>query len=105
VVADLARFAKGMYLWGMLEAHKIQERYLENNFQDDPQLTGSMVRAVLMHGQDATIKGRLNSVEEAVEAVTRACRNESTDKQTLNRRLKDIDAEIKNLQNSKQDKQ
>jgi len=82
-----------MYLWGMLEAHKIQERYLENNFQDDPQLTGIMVRAVLMHGQDATIKGRLNSIEEAVEAVTCTHRNESTEKQTLNRRLKEIDAE------------
>jgi hypothetical protein len=47
-VVDAARISQGIYLWGMLRAWQIQQRYLDNDFQDDPALTGIFVRPVLL---------------------------------------------------------
>jgi uncharacterized protein YneF (UPF0154 family) len=62
-VADAARFQQGYYLWGMLKAWKIQQRYLENHFKDDPALTGIMVRRILMQGQDTSVKAKLEKID------------------------------------------
>jgi hypothetical protein len=42
--ADAARAEPGCYVWGILKAWEIQERYCANNFQDDPALTGIFTR-------------------------------------------------------------
>jgi len=42
-VADAARLAPELYIWRMLQAWKVQQRHLQNDFQDDPMLTGVFV--------------------------------------------------------------
>jgi hypothetical protein len=62
-VADAARHTPAYYLWGMLKAWKIQQRYLSNHFKDDPALTGIMVRRILMQGQDSTVRDKLAKID------------------------------------------
>ena len=52
------------YLWGMLRAWQVQQWYLDNHFKDDPALTGIMVRRILMHGEDTTVKNKLAKIDE-----------------------------------------
>ena len=78
-VVDAARVSPGLYLWGMLKAWEIQQRYLENSFQDDPALTGIFVRRVLLHGEDISLKTRLDKLDgslETVEASNKSVRND-----------------------------
>lgn len=63
-VADAARFQPAYYLWGMLKAWKVQQRYLENHFKDDPALTGILVCRILMQGQDTSIRAKLDKIDE-----------------------------------------
>jgi hypothetical protein len=90
-VADAARFEPGYYLWGMLRAWKIQQRYIENHFKDDPALTGVLVRRILMQGQDTNVKKQLDkvdSVDHKLEAYKR-------DNNNAVKQLKDDVAKLK----------
>jgi hypothetical protein len=57
-VVDAARHRPGLLLWGMIQAWKVQKRYMNNNFGDDPALTGILVRRLIMQGDD---KGSQNN--------------------------------------------
>jgi hypothetical protein len=61
---DAARASPGLYVWGMLKAWQVQQRYLSNHFQDDPALTGIFVRRVLLHGNDTTVKQQLAKIPD-----------------------------------------
>jgi uncharacterized protein YneF (UPF0154 family) len=61
--ADAGRAARGNYVWGMIMAWKVQQRYMENNFKDDPALTGVLVRRILMQGQDSSVKKKLAKID------------------------------------------
>jgi hypothetical protein len=41
-VTDVGQYNEGIFLWGMLRAWEIQERYRENQFKNHPDLTGLM---------------------------------------------------------------
>ena len=62
-VVDAARHNEAYFLWGMLRAWQIQQRYLENHFKDDPALTGIMVRRILVQGQDTSVKAKLAKID------------------------------------------
>jgi hypothetical protein len=68
-VADSARKQPGYYLWGMLRAWMIQQRYLSNNFKNDPALTGIMVRRILLQGQDMALKTKLEEITTIKQKV------------------------------------
>jgi hypothetical protein len=51
-IIDVACLEPNLYDWGQLKAQKIQQRYLKNDFQDGPILTGILVHQILMHGKD-----------------------------------------------------
>jgi uncharacterized protein YneF (UPF0154 family) len=61
--------SKGLYLWGMLQAWKVQQRYLANDFKNDPALTGIMVRRLLLHGGDTTVKDKLAKLDSLFAKV------------------------------------
>ena len=88
-VADAARHERGFYLWGMLRSWQIQQRYLTNHFKDDPALTGILVRRILMHGGDTTLKTKLGKIDELTRKVDEHHRN--------------FQAELKKLQGAKKD--
>jgi hypothetical protein len=60
---EAGQAARGNYIWGMLMAWKVQQRYRENHFKDDPALTGILVRRILMQGQDSSVKKQLQKVD------------------------------------------
>ena len=74
-VADAARHDKAFYLWGMLRAWQVQQRYLTNHFKDDPALTGILVRRILMHGGDTTLKAKLSKIDDLTRKVDEHHRN------------------------------
>ena len=68
-VADAGRHNPAYYLWGMLRAWQVQQRYLDNHFKDDPALTGIMVRRILMHGEDTSVKTKLAKIDDIQRKV------------------------------------
>ena len=51
---DAGQYNQGMYLWGLLKTWKILECYRANEFNNDPALTGLMVRHIMMHDEERT---------------------------------------------------
>lgn len=87
-VGDAARYDPAYYLWGMLRAWQIQQRYITNHFKDDPALTGIMVRRILMHGEDTTVKTKLakiDDIQRKVEEHHRYFQNELKKLQAANK--------------------
>jgi uncharacterized protein YneF (UPF0154 family) len=68
-VTDAEQYNKGMFLWGMLRAWEIQERYRENQFNNDPALTGLMVRRMMVHSGKKSVKTQLALVETRDESI------------------------------------
>jgi uncharacterized protein YneF (UPF0154 family) len=62
VVMDAGQYNQGMYIWGFLKAWEIQERYRANEFKNDPALTGLMVRRIMMHDGERTLKQQLTQL-------------------------------------------
>jgi len=62
-VVDSARIAPSLYDFRQLKSWAIQQHFEENNFGDDLVWTGVMVRQILMHGEDATLKSRLDTLK------------------------------------------
>lgn len=68
-VTDAARHERGYYVWGMLRAWQIQQRYLDNHFKDDPALIGILVRRILMHGCNTALKAKVAKIEDLTRIV------------------------------------
>jgi uncharacterized protein YneF (UPF0154 family) len=62
-VTDAGQYNEGMFLWGMLQAWEIQERYQENQFKNYPALTGLMVRRMMAHSGEKSVKMQLTLME------------------------------------------
>lgn len=63
MIRTAASFEPRLLDYGQLKGWQVQQRYLKNNFRDDPMFTGVLVRRLLMHGDDKTLKKRLDSLE------------------------------------------
>ena len=88
-VVDAARLSPGIYLWGMLKAWQIQQRYVSNDFQDDPALTGIFVRRVLLHGQDISLDEHLSKLSDGLKKADEHNHQLASDTKQLQRDLKD----------------
>lgn len=96
-VVDAARISQGIYLWGMLKAWQIQQRYVENDFQDDPALTGIFVRRVLLHGQDVALDERLSKLADGLKKVDEHDRQIQSEAKQLQHDVKEMKATIKEI--------
>jgi hypothetical protein len=94
-VVDAARLSQGIYLWGMLKAWQIQQRYIRNDFQDDPALTGIFVRRVLLHGQDVSLDERLSKLSDGLKKAEDHNRQAASDTKQLQREVKDLNMVVK----------
>jgi hypothetical protein len=94
-VVDAARLSQGIYLWGMLKAWQIQQRYIRNDFQDDPALTGIFVRRVLLHGQDVSLDERLSKLSDGLKKAEDHNRQAASDTKQLQREVKDLSMAVK----------
>jgi hypothetical protein len=59
-----AKSMPGYYMWGMLRAWEIQQRYLRNHFKDDGALMGIFVRRVVLQSGTDGIKDRLIKLDK-----------------------------------------
>ena len=68
---DAGQYNQGMYLWGLLKAWKILECYRANEFNNDPALTGLMVRRIMMHDEERTQKklSQLTTHGDTIDAL------------------------------------
>jgi hypothetical protein len=89
-VIDAARISQGIYLWGMLCAWQIQQRYVSNDFQDDPALTGIFVRWVLLHGQDVSLDDQLSKIMDGVKKLEEHDRQVQSDVKQLQLDIKEL---------------
>ena len=58
-MTDAVQYNEGMFLWGMLHAWDIQEHYQVNYLKNDPYLTGLMVRRMMVHSGENSLKSQL----------------------------------------------
>jgi len=96
-VVDAARISQGIYLWGMLHAWQIQQRYVSNDFQDDPALTGIFVRRVLLHGQDVSLDARLNKITDGLRKAEEQDRQVQSDLKHLQRDTKELKTTVREI--------
>jgi hypothetical protein len=62
LVLDAGHHEPRLYLWGCLKVWQIQERNRNNQFKDDPALTGLLVRRLMIHDGEQTLKEQLSTV-------------------------------------------
>jgi hypothetical protein len=62
VVMDAVQYNQCMHLWGFIKAWERQERYRANEFKNYPALTGLMVRRIMMHDGERTLKQQLTQL-------------------------------------------
>ena len=96
---DAARAEPGLYVWGMLQAWQVEQRYLENSFQDDPALTGIFVREILFSSEDESLKDKISkfgSFQEKSERLTTAA---TSDIKKLQTQVKEITKDVHTLKN------
>jgi hypothetical protein len=65
----------GYYVWAMLRAWEIQQRYRKNKFKDDLALTGIMVRPIVVQGRDGGLMAKLKQLEDAVKRLDQQASN------------------------------
>jgi uncharacterized protein YneF (UPF0154 family) len=68
-VTDAGKYNEGVFLWGMLRAWDIQEPYRKNQFKNDPALTGLMVRGMVVHSGEKSVKMQLALVDTHDESI------------------------------------
>ena len=70
-VVNSAQHRPTMYFWGMLQAWKIQQRYLYHDFLDDLALSGILVRRALLRKSDLVVKleGEVDSLKKEIRGL------------------------------------
>jgi hypothetical protein len=97
-VVDAARISQGFTFGGCSgRAWQIQQRYVSNDFQDDPALTGIFVRRVLLHGQDVSLDDRLSKITDGLKKLEEHDRQVQSDVKQLQREVKELKTTVKEL--------
>jgi hypothetical protein len=96
-VINAARISQGIYLWGMLKAWQVQQRYVENDFQDDPALPGIFIRRVLLHGQDVSLDECLSKLADGLKKADEHDRQVQSNTKQLQHNVKEMKATIREL--------
>jgi uncharacterized protein YneF (UPF0154 family) len=92
-VTDAGKYNQGMFLWGMLRACDIQEHYRENQFKNDPALTGLMVRRMMVHSGEKSVNTQLALVEthdESIESLGIKLKEYNNEQVAINKKVKDL---------------
>jgi len=84
----------------MLKAGLIQECYLKNNFHDDPALTGIFTHQILFHGQDMSVKSKLQSLLDQVSLTSTMAKSNAGKIKATSKKLKDLEKELKSYVDS-----
>jgi uncharacterized protein YneF (UPF0154 family) len=90
-VTDAGQYNEGMFLSVMLRAWDIQERYRENQLKKDPALTGLMVRRMMVHSGEKSIKMQLALVEthdESIESLGIKLKEYHKEQASINNKVK-----------------
>jgi hypothetical protein len=64
-----AQSVPAYYMWGMLKAWEIQQRYLRNHFKDDPALMGIFVRRVVLQAGNDGFKDKFAKLDKLQDQV------------------------------------
>jgi len=86
--------------WGMLKAWLIQECYLKNNFHDDPALTGIFTHQILFHGQDMSMKSKLQSLSNQVSLTSTMAKSNEGEIKATAKKLKNLEKDFKSYVDS-----
>jgi uncharacterized protein YneF (UPF0154 family) len=87
-VADAGRHNPAYYLWGMLRAWQIQQRYRRNHFKNDPALNGVLVRRLIMQGGDKGVEAKLAQLDALAKQVEQYNRNHAAEIKKLQAAVK-----------------
>jgi hypothetical protein len=92
--ADAGRQHRGNFVWGMLMAWRVQQRYMDNHFKDDPALTGVLVRRVLLQGQDTSVKKQLSKIDATATQVEELKRKQAGEIANVKAEISKMKADI-----------
>jgi hypothetical protein len=87
-VADAGRHNPAYYLWGMLRAWQIQQRYRRNHFKNDPALNGVLVCRLIMQGGGGGAEAKWEKLEALVKLVDQHHRSLTADIKKLQAAVK-----------------
>jgi hypothetical protein len=87
-VADAGRHNPAYYLWGMLRAWQIQQRYRRNHFKNDPALNGVLVRRLIMQGGSDGAEAKWAKLEALIKLVDQYHRTVTADIKKLQAAVK-----------------
>jgi hypothetical protein len=92
---DAARINSNYYIWAMLKAREVQERYLANNIQDDPALTGIFTRHILFHGEDMSLKSKIQTITEQVTKTETAVKTNTGEIRSNLKKIQALEKDFK----------
>lgn len=94
---DTGQTEKGNYVWGMLRAWQIQQRYMTNHFKDDPALTGVLVRRLLMQGQDTSVKKKMAKIDTLENKINEQKNHTTTEIGKVKAEINKVKEEVNKL--------
>jgi peptidoglycan hydrolase CwlO-like protein len=69
-----------------------------NNIQDDPALTGIFTRHILFHGEDMSIKIKLQNILDQVTKAEASVKSNTGEIWSNAKKIKDLEKDVKKLQ-------
>ena len=66
---DAGQRVTGMFLWVYVKYCESQERFLRNQFKDDPALTVRLVMRMFLHYGEQTVKAQLAIIDNHKELI------------------------------------
>lgn len=94
---DAAHHTPAYYVYGMLRAKVVQNQYLENNFQDDPGLTGIFTQQILFHGKDMSLKTKLDSLSDKQSKVDTKIQMNAGEIKSQAKKIKNLETNFKRI--------
>ena len=87
-----AQRSHALYVWGMLQAYIIQERYMKNDFGDDPALTGILVRRLMtVTSSDNDASARVDDLKKTVDNLSKTCNTHNSQIRNVGSRLQKLE--------------
>ncbi len=75
----------------------VQNQYLENNFQDDPGLTGIFTQQILFHGKDMSLKTKLDSLSDKQSKVDTKIQMNAGEIKSQAKKIKNLETNFKRI--------
>ena len=87
-----AQGSQALYVWGMLQAYDVQERYMKNDFGDDPALTGILVRRLMTAtSTDNDAGARVDDLKKVVDDLAKASNTHNSQIRNATSRLQKLE--------------